>query len=165
MITLEQLLHSCAHETNTIKHIATRLPENSLEYRPTEKQRSMLELMQYLTRTAAAPMIYAVDNSWDRAMPMHEATNAVTSENFADEMDAQMTILRDEAGKLADKPLDGPCMMPWREECTLGEFLVNAVLKAFTAYRMQFFLYAKGAGAGELSTADCWIGKAAPPQS
>ena len=52
---------------------------------------------------------------------------------------------------------------PQMEECTLGEFLVNAVLKALTAYRMQFFLYAKAAGAEELSTADCWIGKSAPP--
>ena len=165
MITLEQLLHSCEHESNIIKHIATRLPADCLEYRPTEKQRTMLELMQYVTRASAAPMCYAVDNTWDRGMVMHEGTSAVTAENFADEMDAQMTMLRDEAGKLADKPLDGPCMMPWREECTLGEFLVNAVLKALTAYRMQFFLYAKAAGAEELSTADCWIGKAATPQA
>ena len=57
MITGKQLLNACRHETKVIKHLATRLPEDSMDWRPTEGQRSMLELMRYL---ASGPQIMAV---------------------------------------------------------------------------------------------------------
>ena len=164
MLSLDQLLASCDRETKIIKNLATKMPEGGLDYRPTPEQRSTLELMRYMTRMAAGPMCYANDNNWDRGIAMHNDTEGVTAESFAAEMDRQMDIIRGEAAKLADKPFDDtPCAMPWQEPCTLGEFLVNAVLKTFPAYRMQYFLYLKGAGASELSTYQCWVGIDPPP--
>lgn len=66
MLTLEQLLDSCAHETKVIQHLATKVPEGGLDYRPTEGQRSMRELMAYMTRMAMMPKARAVDGEWSR---------------------------------------------------------------------------------------------------
>ncbi|MHC4956373.1 MAG: hypothetical protein ACYTGZ_21230 [Planctomycetota bacterium] len=164
MLTLDQLISSCAHETKIIKNLANHIPDGGLDYRPTPGQRSTLELMQYMTRMSAGPMCYANDNNWDRGIAMHEGTQKVTPDTFAAEMDKQMEIIREEAAKLEGKPFeDTPSAMPWQEPCTLGEFLVNAVLKTFPAYRMQYFLYLKAAGASELSTYQCWVGMDPPP--
>ena len=160
MLTLNQLLDSCAHETKIIQHLATKMPEGGLDYRPTDGQRTMLELMQYMTRMGAVAMTYANDESWDRGVEMGKQTEAVTPENFHAEMDRQMEILREEAAKLDGKSFDSPTQMPWQEPCTLGQFLVNAVLKTFPVYRMQYFLYLKSAGATELNSMDCWFGAA-----
>ena len=43
----------------------------------------------------------------------------------------------------------------------LGRALLEMPLKWMTAYRMQLFLYAKAAGAVDLTTADNWRGAAA----
>ena len=158
MLTLDQFLDACAHETTVIQHLATKVPENALDYRPTDGQRSMLEFMQYMTRMAALPMARAVEGDWERNEEFAAESEAVTAETFADEMDRQMEILREEAAKLADRPFDSECSMPWGVTCTLGEFLVNAVLTTYKCYRMQFFLYCKSAGAHELGPAQCWIG-------
>ena len=162
MLTLDQLLDACAHETKVIQHLATKVPEGvpegGLDYRPTDGQRSTLELLQYLTRMAALPMARAVTGDWERNGEFAAESEAVTVETFAGEMDRQMEILREEAAKLADRPFDSECGMPWGAPCTLGEFLVNAVLGTFKCYRMQLFLYCKAAGAHELGPAQCWVG-------
>ena len=49
MITMQQLLDSCRHETEVIKHLATKVPADKHDWRPSEGQRSIRELMQYLT--------------------------------------------------------------------------------------------------------------------
>jgi len=158
MLTLEQLLDSCAHETKVIQHLATKVPEDQLDYRPTEGQRSTRELMAYMTRMAMMPMVRAVDGDWERVEAIAAETESATPESFAAEMDRQLEMLRAEATKLADQPFDSECAMPWGAPCTLGEFLVNAVLGTYKCYRMQFFLYCKAAGAHELGPAQCWIG-------
>jgi len=165
MLTLEQFLDSCAHETRVIRHLGTKVPEGSLDWRPSETQRSMRELMAYLTVTALPPMAYLHDGDWGRAPDFSERMENVTPENFAESMDAQMETIRELAAPLKDKDFTGEMTsMPWQEPCTLGEFLVNAVIKALACYRMQFFLYCKAAGATELGSAQCWIGIDPPPR-
>jgi hypothetical protein len=159
MINLDQFLESCAHETKVIQHLATKVPEGSDDYRPTPGQRSMRELMQYLTRTAAVPMAFVADGDWNRAEEITKICEHVTAENFAAEMDNQMDFLRAESAKLEGKDLETEaCAMPWGTPCTAGEFIINAVGKSFTAYRMQFFLYLKAAGASDLGSMQCWVG-------
>ena len=166
MINIDQFLESCAHETKVIQHLATKVPEGSDDYRPTPGQRSMRELMQYLTRTAAVPMAYVADGDWSRAEEISSICDQVTPENFAAEMDNQMAFLKAELAKLEGKALDTlPCTMPWGTPCTTGEYLINAVGKSFTAYRMQFFLYLKAAGATDLGSMQCWVGVDPAPAS
>mgnify|MGYP005725594825 FL=1 len=43
------IIESIEHETTVIKHLASKISSDVLDYRPTPSQRSMLELLQYLT--------------------------------------------------------------------------------------------------------------------
>jgi len=165
MITTEQLLEGCAHETRVIQFLATKMPTGGLDYRPTPGQRSMLELMQYMTYMAAVPAARAVDGSWDRAAALEPAGRDVTPENFAEALDGQLAFLRTELGKIGDRPFDAATTMPWEAPCTHGEYLVNCVLKTYGIYRMQFFLYLKAAGAADLGSMQCWVGIDPPGQA
>lgn len=155
MLTRDQFLESCAHETRVIQHLATKVPDGALDYRPTEPQRSMLDLMRYLTVTALPPMAYLQDGNWDRAPSFGERLDEVTPGNFAAAMDRQLEQIE---AMCPDGGFDEPTAMPWGAPCTVGEFLVNAVIKAFACYRMQFFLYCKAAGASDIGSAQCWVG-------
>lgn len=165
MISKEHVVNSMKHEVKVIKHIAGKLPAGSLGYKPTPKQRTMLELLQYLTTCAIVPVTFAVSGSWDEAEKIEEAAKAVNADNFAKAMDAQMSRI--------EKILDGvsshdfvnkDAQMPWGTKCKLGEGIMNMALKCLVTYRMQLFLYAKAAGNHDLGPADCWAGMTMPKQ-
>lgn len=157
MLTIEQFLDSCAHETRIIQHLAGKLSDEQLDFRPTETQRTMRELVQYLPRMALAPMAYLQDGNWDRAPSFGEGMESITLANFAEEMDRQLEQVRAMAESQIGRT-QAKTAMPWGEPCTVGQFLVNAVIKTYAAYRMQFFDYCKGAGLTELNSANCWMG-------
>ncbi len=166
MFNLDDWVASCAHETMVIQRLATQLPDGALAYRPTPGQRSTLELMRYMTCMSSMGVARAVDGDWERAGGLSAAAESVAAGDFAAAMDAQMEFIRTEAESLRSRPLaDEPCTMPIGTPCTTGQFLINAVLKCFTAYRMQFFLYLKSAGAHELSAYQCWFGIDPPEES
>ena len=166
MLTIEQFLHSCAHETKIIKNLANHVPESALDYRPSEGQRSMLEFMQYLTVTALVPMAWIEDGNWDRAPEISKDIGSVNLDNFGAAMDRQLEQIRAMAAKLEGRDLTSEMtQMPWQEPCTVGQFLVDAVIKSYSCYRMQFFLYAKGAGASHLNSMQCWLGVDPPAEA
>src|SRR5688572_3334564 len=67
IISRAQLIDSCLHEIKCIKHIATKIPDDQYDYRPTSAQRSMTELLRYLTNCASAPLCNMRDGNWDAA--------------------------------------------------------------------------------------------------
>ena len=165
MITKEQLLASMRHETAIIKHLATKVPADSLDYRPSPPQRSMLELMQYMTSMSSVPTIFSVTGNWDHAETMEQTAESVTPENFADAMDRQMAIIEDAvAGVDEAAATTAPSSMPWGAPTTVSAALMDMGLKTFVAYRMQFFLYVKANGVADIGPANCWAGVDLPKQ-
>ena len=163
MITPDQLIGSLKHEVTIIKHLGTKVTPDSLGYKPTDGQRTMLELMQYLTTCALVPARYMAVGNWDEGEALEKAAEAVTADTFAAAMDEQMTRLTDTIRGLSADGLAAERQMPWGSPCSAGRGLVDAVLKCITAYRMQFFLYLKAAGRTELGPAQCWVGFDPPP--
>ncbi len=49
VITKSELISSLQHEVNILLHLASKIDRAKLDYRPTPKQRSTLELLQYLS--------------------------------------------------------------------------------------------------------------------
>ena len=164
MITKDQLLASMKHETETIKHLAEKVPEDAYDYRPTQEQRSMLELMQYMTCMAIIPAINAVRNDgWDHAEAISKETESVTPQNFADAMDTQMARLTEIIADVDESAATtAAATMPWGTPTTQGAALVDMPLKCLVAYRMQFFLYIKAAGVADIGAANCWAGMDQP---
>jgi hypothetical protein len=49
IITKSELLASLQKEVRILLHLASKIDRSQLDYRPTPKQRSTLELLQYLS--------------------------------------------------------------------------------------------------------------------
>jgi hypothetical protein len=163
MITRDQLLQSMRHEVKVIRHLAGKVPAGKLDWRPTPKQRSTIELMRYLTTCAIVPVKAMISGEWDHAEAMEKASESVTAEGFAAAMDAQMAAVEDAIGAIPERDfLAKAAAMPWGAPTVLGISLVDCGLKPLVAYRMQLFLYAKESGAADLGPANCWVGVDAP---
>jgi hypothetical protein len=159
MITKAHLIESMRHETAIIKHLATKIPDGSLDYRPTPGQRSLLELIQYMTTMAAVPTVFTVKGNWDHAEEMEKSAEAVTVETFADEMDRQMALIEETIADLDETAAaTAPSSMPWGTPTTVAQGLMDMSLKTLVAYRMQLFLYIKSCGVADIGPANCWAG-------
>ena len=116
MITKEQFLDACRHETKVIKHIATKLPEGQLDWRPTPGQRSVRELMAYLTVMAEMMAVNAVTGDWEHAPALNQQSESVTPDTFADAMDRQMARVAEVVGDIDEAAASAkPATLPWRE--------------------------------------------------
>ena len=161
MYSKAAFLSSLKAEAKIIKHLVTQVPADQLEYRPTPAQRSTLELMRYLSIVLAASGEYVVTGTWDHWGAAEAAGKDVTVATFAKAMDKQIKAVEKKLAKLGDAALKRKKTKHWNGQAlTLGEGLVEMILKPAVAYRMQLFLYAKASGASTLGTSDCWFGKA-----
>ncbi len=159
MYTKEQYWKSIENEVRVIKHLATKVPAGTLDYRPTPGQRSTLELLQYISGCGVAPMKAIVTNDV-KAYAEYDAFRASTTlENFASQMDTQLSNMKDLFSQVTDE--DFKKEANFYGVRTVAEHLVESVLKNFAAYRMQLFLYAKSNGA-YISTMDLWAGMDTP---
>ena len=165
MITKQQLLDSMRAETEIIKHLATKVTPDKLDYRPTPVQRSMLELMQYMTRMSIVAGIHAVTDGWEHAEELEKEAEAVTLDTFAHQMDVQMEKLESLLEDVEEtEATSKPTTMPWGTPTTVSAGLLDMPLKCFVAYRMQLFLYVKATGVYDIGPANCWAGVDMPTQ-
>lgn len=162
MYTREQFLKSVGNEIRIIKHLATKIPEGRGDYRPSETQRSTLELLQYLSAAGSTTMkVMLTENvkSYEDYLDFKESVNL---ENFKDKMDAQEADIREMFAQISDEDLKKE--FDYYGNRTKVEHLIEGILKTFAAYRMQLFLYVKACGA-HVSTMDVWAGVDTPPKS
>jgi len=159
VITKDQLLDSMRRESNIIKHLAAKIPADRLDWRPTPGQRSILELLRYLTISAVLPAQNLVTGDWEHAEAMSAEAENVTPVTFDAAMDAQMEAIEEIVrGIDVASALETDRKLPWGEPVKQGQGFVDMVLKTYVAYRMQLFLYAKQSGLTELNSANCWVG-------
>jgi hypothetical protein len=165
MITKNDILESIRHESNVCKHLAGKLTEGSLEYRPTPGQRSTLELLRYLSVAGIAATRSMVAKDWSIWGTYKPRAEAMTAEEFPALMDQQMEELTAFLDTIDDEAFHTQIVkLPTGHEMPVDAGLVNSVLKWFAAYKMQLFLYAKSTGSENITTYDCWAGIDTPPR-
>ena len=155
MISKEQFLSSVLRETGIIKHLFTKIPENAFDYKPTEKQRTTLELLQYITFIGATAIDFFAGNT--KAFEDFETKKqTVTRENFVEMLTGEEARISSMFNALTDEQL--------AEETESFGFtapramhLLN-ILKWLVAYKMQLFLYIKSNGV-DVGTPNLWSGK------
>ncbi len=161
MITKQQFLDSCLQEIKIIKHLHEKITPEMLNYRPTEKQRSTLELLQYLSHFAKleAGAIYsgkAIEN-------FHEAMKEayqMPAEEFTRRLDEQTEDLKNIFGKITDAELAEEVDLFGRGRSQPRSlWFLNMILKSFTAYKTQLFLYLKSCGVSGIGTSNLWRGE------
>lgn len=164
MITVEQFLASADREKEICRHLHQQIPEDQFDWSPGEKIRTNLELLRYLTRCGAAPAQALIAGTWDNIREDAQKNASMSAPEFPAKMEEQHEELRSLLSPLSEEDLRSrKAVMPWGEECSLGEGIINTSLKFLSAYRLQLFLHVKLLGRVDLGTADCWFG-ATPPR-
>lgn len=161
-----ELVGSLQHEVHILLHLAGKVDRSRLDYRPTAKQRSTLELLQYLTimgpgliEAAQAgkfdPAVWTAKEKGAKALDFDQTLAAIASQK-----DEYARLL----GGMSDQDLRAEVNM-FGQPTSRGAFIVNLVLCGCAAYRTQLFNYLKACGRDELSTANLWAGVDPTPRA
>lgn len=163
VLTKEELVASLQNEIRIVLHLTSKIDRAQLDYRASPKQRSTLELLRYMSMMAPALLVSIKAGAFDVAA-FEAARKAAESADF----DTLLAMIGKQSNDLAalldgysDADLRGEIEMFGRK-ATRGYFIVNMVLCAFAAYRMQLFLYLKACGREELNTMNLWAGVDGP---
>ena len=163
VLTKPELIASLQNEVRILLHLAGKIEPAMLDYRPTPKQRSTLELLQYLTIMGPALVRAAQAGDFDTAA-WTAAENAAKARNF-DQTIAALAAQREEyaalLGAMSDADFRASITM-FGQDMSRGSFIVNMVLSGCAAYRTQLFIYLKACGRHELGTMNLWAGADAP---
>lgn len=164
VLTKEELIASLKNEVGILLHLASKIDPAKLDFRPTAKQRSTLELMQYLTMMAPiharAVMAPAFDaEEWGREWTTREAAaKSMDLEQAKEAIRKQPEMLAELLQSCSDADLRAPIEM-FGGKASRGSMFVNLVLCHYVAYRMQLFIYLKASGRDELGTMNLWAGR------
>jgi len=164
VLTKEELIASLQNEVRILLHLASKIDRNKLDYRPTPKQRSTLELLQYLVVMGPILIKAAKAGTFDPAA--FQAANAEAKAMNFDQVlaaiERQKSIYADLLGGYSEADFRGEIDLFGSGKSSRGAFIVNLVLSGCEAYRTQLFLYLKACGRDELNTMNLWAGADAP---
>ena len=159
VLTKEELIATLQNEVRILLHLADKIDRSQLDYRPTPKQRSTIELLQYLSVMGPVLIPFIKTGVFDEAA-WQAAQSAANGANF----DQVLSSIEKQTSVYAEL-LHGWSEDDFRSEIEMlnrkashGSFIVNLVLCAHSAYRTQLFLYLKACGRDELSTMNLWAG-------
>ena len=164
VLTKDELLSTLQKEARILAHLADKVEPSMVDYRPTPKQRSALELMRYMT-IMGPQLIHAAKsggwdmNSWTEASKAAEARDwnqtVAVIKNQGDEYAKLLADMSDADFRAEMTGFDG-------KPVSKGAFITNLIVCGHAAYRTQLFCYLKSCGRDELSTYNLWQGIDAP---
>lgn len=159
VLTKDELISAVKNECRIFVHLCSKVDKGKVDYRPTPKQRSTIELARYMTCMAPALIRSAKAGAFD--MEAWQKAQAVAEAMDFDAAVAAMGKQGDECAALlagySDADFRGEIEM-FGSKATRGAFLVNFVLGGYAAYRTQLFCYLKSCGREELNTMNLWGG-------
>lgn len=159
VLNREQLLEEIALECDILKHLYAKIPVGGFDYRPTPGQRSMLEVLQYVSATGAAALYGIVRGDIRLATEIIDRNAEMPAENFIAELDRQMSDIREMLDGISDDDFQAKTAVYFTgESIPYGRMIVKSTLKWLTAYRMQVFLYLKELGVEGIGTLNNWVG-------
>jgi len=164
VLSKAELLSTLQKESRILAHLADKVEPSMVDYRPTPKQRSALELMRYMTIMGPQLIGAAKAGSFDGNAWM-EASKAAEARDW----NQTVAVLKKQGDEYA-KLLADMSEADFRTEMTgfdgnkvsKGAFITNLVIGGHAAYRTQLFCYLKACGRDELSTYNLWQGVDAP---
>jgi hypothetical protein len=161
VLTKDELIGSLKNEVRILLHLAGKIDRKQLDYRPTPKQRSTIELLRYMA--VMGPMIIRAVKAGKFDGPAWQAAAAeVEAMNF----DQVLGAIAQQSSTY-EELLSGFSDADFRSEFDLfgsgqkssrGADIVRLVLGGCAAYRTQLFCYLKACGRDELNTMNLWAG-------
>ena len=163
VLTKPELIASLQNEVRILLHLASKIDRTRLDYRPSAKQRSTIELLRYLSVMGPELVKAAKAGAFDRAL-WSAALKVAEPRDF----DQTLKVIAGHSETyprlleaIADADFRTDIEMFGRKT-TRGAFIVHYVLCGHAAYRMQLFLYLRSCGRDELNTSNLWAGVDAP---
>lgn len=159
VLTQNELIGALQHEVNILQHLCSKVEPSMLTYRPTPKQRSTRELLDYLAVMGPVLVKSAlaggfVQDEWvARAKVAAELSFDDLVKTLAAQVDEYKQLLANEPDATFRKNIE-----MFGGTSTVGSFIVSMVLGGAAAYRTQLFCYLKSCGREELGTANLWRG-------
>jgi hypothetical protein len=159
VLTKQDLIGCLQNEVRILVHLAGKVKPEMLDYRPTPKQRSVIELLRSLTIMGPilVPSIKAgkfLVDEWTAAKK-----NAATLDFDATvkALEAESAFYVDAINGFSDEELSAEVNL-FGQPATRGRLLVDLIVSGHAAYRTQLFCYLKSCGRDELSTMNLWVG-------
>jgi hypothetical protein len=159
VLVKSELISQLQKEVDILVHLSTKIDRSMLDYRPTAKQRSVLELLRYLS--IMGPELVKGAKSQFNPEAWQAAVKAADTRDF-DQTMAVIAGQRDfyvrELADWTDADFRSELTSFDGSKLSRGLFIVTLVLGGYAAYRTQLFCYLKACGREELSTRNLWFG-------
>jgi len=162
-LTKDEVVAQLQKEVHILRHLAGKVDRGQLDYRPTAKQRSTIELLRYLV--AMGPSLTRSIKAGAFDVESWQAQTAAAEKASFDQV---LEMIEQQGGEYAtllggwsDADFRGEIEMFGRK-ASRGAFLLELVLAGCAAYRTQLFCYLKSCGRDELNTMNLWQGQDAP---
>lgn len=163
VLTKSELAALLQNEVRILLHLIGKIDRSAIDYRPTPKQRSTLDLLRYLS--IMGPTLVRMANNQADFGTWKAENEAASARNFdqtvakiAEQKQTYETLL---AG-MSDETLRSEIDNFDGSKTSRGVFIVKYVVQGHAAYRTQLFLYLKSCGCEELNTRNLWGGVDAP---
>jgi hypothetical protein len=159
VLTKEELISTLQNEVRILLHLTTKVDRNQLDYRPTPKQRSTIELLRYLTIMGPALIPAIKTGTFDGAAfgAAQAAANAMNFDQVVAAIEKLGPSYAEQLGAFSDADFRGQVDM-FGQKTSRGSHLVYLVVGGHAAYRTQLFCYLKACGRDELNTWNLWGG-------
>jgi len=164
VLTKSELIASLQNEVRILLHLAGKVDRGVLDYRPTPRQRSIMELLRYLSMMGPTVIEYTKAETPDPGL-WTNAAKAADARNFEETVAAiaaQKETYATLLGNMSDADFRAEVNDFTGGKTTRGSLIVNLVLSGCAAYRTQLFCYLKACGREELGTTNLWGGVDAP---
>jgi hypothetical protein len=158
MISKEWLCDAMIRDCRILVHLHYKTPVGLQEWRPTEGQRSILELFRYIS---VSPISY-LRSYLEPAAGWREKYQAVSQALSFDDVPNRLIATAEEIEAFFRETSDETLAThrvktPAGEELPFAQAILNGPVKWLPAYKMQVFLYLKQNGVN-LSTPNLWRG-------
>jgi len=163
VLTKDELIGCLKHEVRILVHLAMKVDPAKLDYRPTPKQRSTLELLQYMAIMGPTQIALIKAGTFNRPTlsaawsPVEAIAKTMTFDQAVVAIKKQSDDYAHLLGDWTEADFRGEIDM-FGNKTTRGRQLVNLVLGGHAAYRTQLFCYLKSCDREELSTMNLWAG-------
>jgi hypothetical protein len=165
-LTKQELIDMLQNEVRILVHLAGKVDDKALNYRPTEKQRSTLELLRYLTIMGPNLVRGIKAGSFDM-----EAWGKAETHSKTLDLKGAIAAIEQESADYANV-LGGMSEADFAATMDMfgtvkskGSHIVYLVAGGHAAYRTQLFCYLKSTGHDGLNTMNLWGGMDAPMQA
>ena len=159
MITKDHLLNSLLRECTICLHLIDKVRPEHLSYRPTPGQRSIEELLRYMSYCVVSALDGMSTGDWKGFAACRERANARPVTELRTMMEEQLDGIRAFFAAAGEEAMvSQEVKVPGGGTLPLAAAIMDGPLKWITAYKMQLFLYLKSAGVENLGTTNVWGG-------